>query len=350
MRIESKTDLDRYNRTKSRQAKQKEYTKLCEYSVDNYEGALKEKHYYSVSEEENGVYHLISEGVTTNAKGEPYDIIGKNVLKDWYDNLDENVVYDIDLQHDESNPLFRQIGTWSKKDLKLVQNEDGRYSLYTKLNLDDDSIVVKELKRKNSHLGLSVEFYSTGRMVEFQKKSLYLHETVNIVGFGIVGESGDAYSGNVQLVNEKEAENHMKTNEFLNSFKGIFGVKSKNPIEEKAVATPTVEEKEEKAVDTTTVEEKEEKAVEESTEEKEEKAVEISEDVANAILDTLKTIGSKLNDHDEALKILKKEIEKTSDNLDKMNKFTISNNAKTSAEYGSKDKIKHGEVTRNITI
>lgn len=215
MKIKSVTDLLRFNRTKDRLDKQQALTAISEYNISE-ESAGKHSHFYTSEAQEttpDKYYHLLSEGVILYSDGTPMDIVAKGAIKNWYDSLSDTDVYDIDLQHDMSNPLFRQIGTWSKSDLKLEQDADGRYSVYVKLNLDEDSIVVKELKRKSSYIGLSAEFNSDGKFVDFTHPEgsdiVFVHEAIDIIGFGIVGEPADAKSGNVTL-NAVEAKEEPK--------------------------------------------------------------------------------------------------------------------------------------------
>lgn len=221
------TDTEREQRTVDRMKAQADLTALCEYSLED-DAQQEATHRFATAEVADDYHHLLSEGVVVDAYSKPFAIIAKGSIMNWYNALDPSVTFDIDLGHDTLSPIFRQIGTWSKSDLKLVEQSDGRLSMYVQLNLDEESIAVQEIRRKSTLLGLSVEFYSDSELVTFQDSIVPVHSNLDIIGFAVVGEPQDAKSGNIDL--SKKVDTNVKEDysvdkgSFLNAIKHIFSV------------------------------------------------------------------------------------------------------------------------------
>lgn len=224
-------DEDRISRIKRRAIRQVELTARCKFSADktaqlkDEELSRKTQFFVSFDRDEAHGQHLLSEGVVVDGDGDPYAIIGKNAISEWYDSLDETAVHPIDLAHETHNPIFKTIGQWTKNDLELVTNPDGRHSLYVKnLNLDEDSLVVKELRRREDVLALSVEFYSDIGYVDFEDQYVTLHVNLDIIGFAIVVEPQDALSGGLELHNNTiSGESTMKKTKLAALLQEAFG-------------------------------------------------------------------------------------------------------------------------------
>lgn len=326
MKLFSKTDQDRYDRTRKRQRRQREWTKLCEYKIDGSKSSNKveamKEHFDVQLNSQDGRYPLISEGVLVDIDGNPYEVIGKGSLKRWYDSLDDNTVYDIDLDHNETSALFRQIGTWSKKDLELTAQEDGRYSLSVKLNLDEESIIVKELRRKNVPLALSIEFYSTGKWGTLDNDPIYIHDDLDIVGFAIVSEPQDAFSGNIDINSDKggfsmeKSTEDLKNEAMLKAFSATEEVEEqKDEVEE--VTADGVQDEEE-------VEVKEEVASEsEEVVEEDSKETFSAEEADKMMTEKLQPILDQVKKQQEENDKLMKQLSEITGKIDTMNSFSV---------------------------
>jgi len=169
---------------------------------------------------------LIDEGVVVDNgffTGEPmaYAVIRKGVLKKWYESLTDDFVGTIDKDHNRSIDL----GLFTKKDLRLVELEDGRYAIDVNVKLDQELYAVKDLLKMNNRTALSVEMfvnadeYATAEKVtgdESQGKYLVpLIDDLKIEGYAVclAPKSANSYkdgllenagSTDINLIKEKE--------------------------------------------------------------------------------------------------------------------------------------------------
>ena len=152
--------------TMMRQRLKANWDKRCKYGVEDVDALPKSFSMNGAlfsskeSSSEDNWCRLIDEGVVVDNDfwtGEPcvYAVIRKGVLKKWYDSLSDNFVGNIDKDHNRSIDL----GTFTKKDLRLVALENGRYVIDANVKLDDGLYAVKDLKRMNNRTALSVEMF-----------------------------------------------------------------------------------------------------------------------------------------------------------------------------------------------
>ena len=287
-------------------------------------------------------YHLISEGVLSDVEGNPYEVMARGSLKRFYDSLDENEVFNIDLDHQYNASLFRQIGTWSKSDLKLVPSpeNDGRYGLYVKLNLDEDNMFVKEMRRQDLPLALSVEFYSEGHYDTLTDDSgheydLYVHDDVDIVGFAVVSEPQDAYSGNIDINNtEKEAYSVKdEPKKFADVLRGLYDLDEEPEVEAEQTEEEVKAEAEPEAVEEPEAEEvSDEKddiepepvAAEPEAEEVEEPVVEDKPELTmDDLMELLKPIVETSASQAKEVKALTKAVKAMQEHVDELNAFSV---------------------------
>lgn len=149
---------------------------------------------------------LLDEGVVIDGSMEPFAIIRKGAIKDWYDNLSENFVGNIDKDHNRSIDL----GTFTKKDLKLVELGDGRYGVDVNVRLDDELYATRDLKRMNNRKAISSEFYSTNdeavkaSAIDGKEREwdyyIPIFDQVQITGYGIVDSPMNANSYDDELL------------------------------------------------------------------------------------------------------------------------------------------------------
>lgn len=150
--------------TTMRQKLKNKWDKRCKYDSESVlVDERLEGHYYEAnvnSGEAENWCRLLDEGIVVDNSpwtGEPYAFacIKKGVIKKWYDALPNNFVGTIDKDHNRSIDL----GTFTKKDLRLVEVGDGRYAVDVNVKLDHELFAVKDLIRANNRTALSVEMF-----------------------------------------------------------------------------------------------------------------------------------------------------------------------------------------------
>lgn len=142
-----------------RQALKKKWDKKCKYGVEAsadeiFHGAAFSTENFSDENNDNYV-RLLDEGVVVDGSGWAYAVIAKGTLKAWYDNLSSKFKGKINKDHCDAIDL----GTFTKKDLKLVELGNDRYGIDVNVKLDDELYAVKDLKRMMNRKALSAEFY-----------------------------------------------------------------------------------------------------------------------------------------------------------------------------------------------
>lgn len=266
---------------------------------------------------------LIDEGVVVDNDfftGEPmaYAVIRKGVLKKWYESLTDDFVGTIDKDHNRSIDL----GLFTKKDLRLVELEDGRYAIDVNVKLDQELYAVKDLLKMNNRTALSVEMfvnadeYATAEKVtgdESQGKYLVpLIDDLKIEGYAVclAPKSANSYkdsllenagSTDINLIKEKEFS--MKKNEELKAPALEQVDASAGPDVEVTTEVAETEAVETPAVEATEVEPAE--PAEEAEQEVKEEAVSEEEDKLSAIeaeIKNLKAENASLKEENADLK------------------------------------------------
>ena len=133
---------------------------------------------------------------------------GENV---YLDNLPSDFVGSVNLGHMDFATFPFVIGEWTKEDLTLTDNGDGRKGLDVNIRLDEESVFVKELKRMPYDIGISAEFgYHVNRKATEDVGFLVVDE-VCIFAYGLVGECGNVNSSGLEL----KGDNPMDENRML---------------------------------------------------------------------------------------------------------------------------------------
>lgn len=154
-----------------RQKLKKKWDKRCKYNNNvpvnegdqlEFNGALTE---FSTETSNDNWVRLLDEGVVVDGIDDVYAVIKKGVLKKAYNSMPDDFVGNIDKDHNRSIEL----GTFTKKELRLVKLENDRYAIDVNVKLDDELYAVRDLKRIGRKNAISSEFYSTEN--EFVKKS-----------------------------------------------------------------------------------------------------------------------------------------------------------------------------------
>lgn len=170
-------------------------------------------------------------------------------------NLTDDFVGTVNIGHQEFSVFPFLVGEFTKKDLSLVETENERHGIDVRLNLDEDSIFIKELQRKPYDIGVSAEFWyhineaDTESLSEMLGYYMPVIDEIFIFAYGLVGECGNVNSSGLELAKE----NTMPITETIKD--GIEAVKE---IAEEAVAEvseePTEAEELEVSVETEAIE------------------------------------------------------------------------------------------------
>lgn len=270
----------------------------------------------SVTEDETprsfDVVPLLDDGMALDAGGKPWFYVKRGTVRRFYESLSDDYVGYINLAHLPLEKFPFILGTWTKKDL-FISEHNGVERLSVRLNLDEDSIFVKELRKLPFTLCISAE---TGVHISeslTKKLGIDVWDDVSINGFSVVGNAGNVNSSGIKLGGEDMTLEQMSAaldgeTTDLNAINQKLAAlieeeESKKQLttaeEEAAKEEPVGEAKDEKPEEEP--EEPKEVAAEQSEEEKEElAAVEKMFNELTAKLETLSTENAKLQARLEA--------------------------------------------------
>lgn len=260
--IEKKDNLDAMMNLS---ANKQEVERLSVDKVDNSEGYMT----------------LLSEGSVLYTDDTIRLYLCKGTLKKWYDSIDGTYEGYVSTGHRDLNSYPVREGYFRKSDLKLVQDETGRYDLLVKPHVNLELSNVKDLILQDEPFAISSEFLWYAKEIqdsdieEYAKLVVYniehggdidvpITDEIEITGFSFVGNPGNAKSGGYEpslLV--RNEEEHLNKKEILDKVLAHLSaeVAPEEAVTEEVVATEEVVEVEEPAVE----EVKEETAVEGDT-------------------------------------------------------------------------------------
>lgn len=227
-----------------------------------------------------GYMTLLSEGSVLYTDDTIRLYLCKGTLKKWYDSIDGTFEGYVSTGHRDLNSYPVREGYFKKSDLKLVQDENGRYDLLVKPHVNLELSNMKDLILQDEPFAISSEFLWYAKDIqdsdieEYAKLVVYniehggdidvpITDEIEITGFSFVGNPGNAKSGGYEpslLV--RNEEEHLNKKEILDKVLAHLSaeVSTEEAVTEEVVATEEVAEVEE------TVEEvKEETAVEGDT-------------------------------------------------------------------------------------
>lgn len=240
--------------------------------------------------EEKNPVRLLDEGAITYEGGDDIRLfIEKGSIQTFYDNLSDDFVGYINLAHIDISALPLNLGTWTKKDLTVVDVGDGRKALDVNVKLNRDLHIVQDLL--NQEIPLSVSAELTGQVdweASYKFRATFL-KTVNIAGFSVVANPANVNSADQKL--NSKGENKMSFFEKL--------------LKEKE--NPQKLETEEKKPEETQEELKDETKDEEQ---KEEVATLSAEDtkLLNKFMDTFEQLSAKVDELEAENKELKEKL------------------------------------------
>lgn len=227
-----------------------------------------------------GYMTLLSEGSVLYTDDTIRLYLCKGTLKKWYDSIDGTFEGYVSTGHRDLNSYPVREGYFKKSDLKLVQDENGRYDLLVKPHVNLELSNMKDLILQDEPFAISSEFLWYAKDIqdsdieEYAKLVVYniehggdidvpITDEIEITGFSFVGNPGNAKSGGYEpslLV--RNEEEHLNKKEILDKVLAHLSaeVSPEEAVTEEVVATEEVAEVEE------TVEEvKEEATVEGDT-------------------------------------------------------------------------------------
>ena len=271
---------------------------------------------------------LLDEGTFMNADGTIDFIVKKGTLKNFYENLNDDYVGYINFAHMNVNSSPLYLGTWSKKDLNLIEKEDGRYALNVNPHFWTELSIVKDLlamQDRGIQLSISAEMYasldeqSSKTVSEQMNQYVSVYDELFIRGFSVVGNPRNPES----TITLNKGDEDMTIKELLN--------KLSQDNNEEQLSEDNVEETTEEPVEET-VEEETEEQVEETTEDEteevqanEEDEIEASEDESSDSDDVKKidALFSQLkqsnDEKDERIKELEAQLLETKKENKKLN-------------------------------
>lgn len=248
--IEKKDNLDAMMNLS---ANKQEVERLSVDKVDNSEGYMT----------------LLSEGSVLYTDDTIRLYLCKGTLKKWYDSIDGTYEGYVSTGHRDLNSYPVREGYFRKSDLKLVQDETGRYDLLVKPHVNLELSNVKDLILQDEPFAISSEFLWYAKEIqdsdieEYAKLVVYniehggdidvpITDEIEITGFSFVGNPGNAKSGGYEpslLV--RNEEEHLNKKEILDKVLAHLSaeVSTEEAVTEEVVATEEVSEVEKPAVE-----------------------------------------------------------------------------------------------------
>ena len=216
-----------------------------------------------------GYMTLLSEGSVLYTDDTIRLYLCKGTLKKWYDSIDGTYEGYVSTGHRDLNSYPVREGYFKKSDLKLVQDENGRYDLLVKPHVNLELSNMKDLILQDEPFAISSEFLWYAKEIqdsdieEYAKLVVYniehggdidvpITDEIEITGFSFVGNPGNAKSGGYEpslLV--RNEEEHLNKKEILDKVLAHLSaeVPQEEAVTEEVVATEEVAEVEEPAVE-----------------------------------------------------------------------------------------------------
>lgn len=271
-------------------------------------------------------HRLLDEGAILYADGQIDCFIAKGTIEKYLNgenvhlktadgdvrNLTDDYVGTINYgHHDLATDPIALIGEWQKKDLHIVDIENGRKALDVDVRLDEDHIYVKQLRKLKYDVGLSAEFWCHYDTEKSEEMGFGVIDEIFIGDFAVVGECGNVNSsdlrlkGGLEMPKDKELEvleeeKIEEISEVEETTEEVVEEAEKDAEIEEKDASEQVEESVEEAENTEMVEDSEEEAEDEvidNEDEPKEEAVEEVEDdvdVVSELMEAVKSLQSEI--------------------------------------------------------
>lgn len=196
---------------------------------------------------EGTTMRLLDEGALYYEGGEEVRLFfEKGTIQAFYDTLSDDYVGYVNLAHLDIWELPLNLGTWTKKDLSIVDIGNGRVGLNVDVHLNEKLHIVQDLMAQEIPLSLSAELGLGLDYEESQRQGYPCIEKINIKGFSIVGNPANANSTSIDL--SVKGEEEMTLKEFLTGKKDeeVVETKVEEVKEEETLATEEEQPTEEK--------------------------------------------------------------------------------------------------------
>lgn len=233
----------------------------------NLSATKKEVEHLSVNkvDDSDGYMTLLSEGSVLYTDDTIRLYICKGTLKKWYDSIDGTFEGYVSTGHRDLNSYPVREGYFKKSDLKLVQDDNGRYDLLVKPHVNLELSNMRDLILQDEPFAISSEFMWYAKDIqdsdieEYAKLIAYniehggdvdvpITDEIEITGFSFVGNPGNAKSGGYEpslLV--KNEEEHLNKKEILDKVLAHLSAGSNDEVVEpttEEVVEPTTEKEE----------------------------------------------------------------------------------------------------------
>lgn len=237
----------------------------------NLSATKKEVEHLSVNkvDDSDGYMTLLSEGSVLYTDDTIRLYICKGTLKKWYDSIDGTFEGYVSTGHRDLNSYPVREGYFKKSDLKLVQDDNGRYDLLVKPHVNLELSNVRDLILQDEPFAISSEFMWYAKDIqdsdieEYAKLIAYniehggdvdvpITDEIEITGFSFVGNPGNAKSGGYEpslLV--KNEEEHLNKKEILDKVLAHLSAGSNEEVIEPTTEEVVTEEATEEVVEET---------------------------------------------------------------------------------------------------
>lgn len=191
---------------------------------------------------EGSTMRLLDEGALYYEGGENVRLFfEKGVIQAFYDNLSDDYVGYVNLAHLNIWELPLNLGTWTKKDLSIVDIGNGRMGLNVDVHLNEKLNIVQDLMQQEIPLSLSAELDLGIDYEQSETMGFPCINRINIRGFSIVGNPANANSSSIEL--SVKGEEEMTFKEFLTGKKDeVVETKVETKVEETKEETLSTEE------------------------------------------------------------------------------------------------------------
>lgn len=276
--------------------------------IMNLSSETKEVEHLSVNKVDNtdGYMTLLSEGSVLYQDDTIRLYICKGTLKKWYDSIDGTFEGYVSTGHRDLNSYPVREGYFRKSDLKLIEDENGRYDLLVKPHVNLELSNIKDLIVQDEPFAISSEFLWYPKDIEdddieeYAKLVAYniehdgsvevpITDNIEITGFSFVGNPGNAKSGGYEpSILVKNEEEHLNKKEILEKVLAHLSAEAGEEVVEETVEPAT-----EEAVEAPEVETEEAETTEEKVEEQAEDKV-VEEDALTKAMTTITELTAEV--------------------------------------------------------
>ena len=163
---------------------------------------------------------LIDEGAIIEGDGSIWAYIKKGALEKYLNgenefvpNIPDDYVGNVNIGHMDHATFPFPVGEWRKSDMKLVDIGDGRSGIDIDVNLDEESVFIKELKRLGYELSMSIEAYFHLDETATEDLDIPVIDEVCIFAYAVCGDGKNVNSNGLRLKGETTMPNEIREEE-----------------------------------------------------------------------------------------------------------------------------------------